>query len=121
MSIKITQEILITKEMLEDLIVTAIEGGSSYWYWLDREEMDSKLPDTDDPLSIRIANSLYDDKDFSLNVYDYEEQGDLLGTITHVSCVKSFKILKDKYPHIFENIVLENWDANDADCFLQVS
>lgn len=121
MSIKITQEIFVTKTMLEDLIVTAIEGGSSYWYWLDRDEMDEKLPANGDPLAIRLANRLYDDEGFKLNVYDWEEQENVLGVITHKSCVDSFEILKDKYSHIFENIVLDNWDANDADCFFQVA
>lgn len=121
MSIKITQEIFVTKTMLEDLIVTAIEGGSNSWYWLDRDEMDEKLPANGDPLAIRLANRLYDDEGFKLNVYDCEEQEDVLGVITHKSCVDSFEVLKDKYPDVFENIVLDNWDANDADCFFQVA
>lgn len=121
MSIKITQEIFVTKTMLEDLIVTAIEGGSNYWYWLDRNEMDEKLPANGDPLAIRLANRLYDDEGFKLNVYDCQEQEHVLGVITHKSCVDSFEILKDKDPDVFENIVLDNWDANDADCFFQVA
>lgn len=121
MSIKITQEIFVTKTMLEDLIVTAIEGGSNYWYWLDRSELDEKLPANGDLLAIRLANRLYDDEGFKLNVYDCEEQEDVLGVITHKSCVDSFEVLKDKYPDVFENIVLESWDANDADCFFQVA
>jgi hypothetical protein len=121
MKINITQEFEVSRTLLEDLIVTAIEGGSSYWYWLDRDEMDAKLPKTNEPLAMKLADCLYSDKDFSLNVYDDESQEDLLGAITQASCIKAFEILKEKYSWVIENIVLENWDANDADCFFQVA
>lgn len=118
MKINITREI--APQLFEDLIVTAIEGGSSYWYWLKREEFEKDLPDNNEPLALRIAQALYENRGFKMKVYDCEDDGELLGEISYASCQEAFKIIAERYPHHIDSLLEENWDAETADVFFQL-
>jgi len=107
-----------------DVIVTALEGGSNYWYQLIDEDYRDKLPPKTpqhQALSERIAYALYTDPKFELPVYDVEEPDELLGKVTQQSMYKAFQIAKTDYPEAYERIMEEQYDAADADILFQLA
>ena len=109
----------------EDVIITAMEGGSNYWYMVYTEDYKPFLiPRTEQKpaLSERIAGTLYTNPKFELPVYDVEEPDSLLGKVTQASMFKAFQIAEKDYffvhKHIFED---EEYDATDADIIFQLA
>lgn len=99
---------------ITDLLVTAFEGGSNYWYWLHRED----LPKIEEDLSISevVAKKIYSDPEYSLPIYDIENPVDKLGELSQSSIVRA---LLDN-PIIALKILDDgDYDANDADIILQ--
>ena len=72
-------------QSFEDLIVTSLEGGSNYWYWLDRDDFEKDLTISNEPLACRLADALYNDKRFKLKVYDCEDEEELLGVVDRIT------------------------------------
>jgi hypothetical protein len=113
-------------EHFENVIVTALEGGSNYWYQLYTDDYRDQLPpktEQKSALSERIASALYFNPKFSLPVYDVENPDDLLGTVTQSSMFKAFQIVEKEYffvwKHLTENT--EDFDATDADIIFQLA
>lgn len=107
-----------------DIIITALEGGSNYWYQLIDEDYRDKLPPKTverQSLSERIAYALYTDPKFELPVYDVEEPDELLGKVTQESMYRAFELAKSDYPDAYENIMEEQYDASDADILFQLA
>lgn len=98
----------------ESVIVTALEGGSNYWYYLPQESWEN-LPLKDEPLSIRIANALYNDPTFKLKVNDAENENDELGELTQESLIKAFQ----SKPAETLDIINGDFDAFTADVLFQ--
>jgi len=115
-------------EQFKDVIITALEGGSNYWYMIDgrdyRDNLPPKSPEMQS-MSERIAYALYTDPNFILPVYDAEtadsKNPDLLGKVTQASMFKAFQIAEEDYPNAYENIMNEEYDADDADIIFQIA
>jgi hypothetical protein len=134
----------LTKEDIINLFVTALEGGSNYWYYV---EIPDKANNTGEPSSEEIGKFILNGGtvpfyDIELmeeifgNIDDrhYHIQGDivdekqlaedkqeaLLGYVDMNSILEGISITKEDYPEVWENILLEQYDANDADVFLQL-
>jgi hypothetical protein len=92
-------------------LVTALEGGSNYWYTIT-----SKYPKDVHPVDF-IINNL----DKELVISDVENK-EVLGSITYQKCEEGLILLKEQYPDIYENCMDEesSFDADDADIFLQL-
>jgi len=134
----------LTKEDIINLFVTALEGGSNYWYYMD-------LPDNIKSYGQSISEAVgeyilqggkihfYDDELRSEIMYnlkrgEYTIEGDIidqkrfnedidetyLGFVTMDKILEAITIIKKEYPQIWENILLEQEDAGDADVFLQL-
>lgn len=103
----------------EDIIVTALEGGSNYWYLIKDEIGHPKGT----PPSTYIADKLWNDKKYNLNIWDaeYEDEDQLLGVITHQSCQDAFDLMALNHHDALNNILTDNYDANDADIFFQLA
>jgi Asp-tRNA(Asn)/Glu-tRNA(Gln) amidotransferase C subunit len=133
----------LTKEDIINLFVTALEGGSNYWYYI---EFPDKV-NTGEPTSEAVGNFIlnggevifYDfeimkdvQKKLSKGYYNIEggivdeklfaedKQEALLGYVDMNSILEGISITKEDYPEVWENILLEQYDANDADIFLQL-
>jgi hypothetical protein len=113
-------------EHFENVIITALEGGSNYWYMLYTEDYKPFLiPKTPQKpaLSERIAGTLYSNPKFELPVYDAENPEELLGKVTQASMFKAFQIAEKDYffvwKHLMENT--EDFDATDADIVFQLA
>jgi hypothetical protein len=121
MTIKIEKQI--TQQHFESIIVGALEGGSNYWYDLKLDEFKSQLSEStkDESLSMRIAEALYTNPEFKMNVYDYEDEGELLGTVTQESMLDGLVIAALDYDWHFNNLMSEHDDAETADVMFQLA
>lgn len=76
---------IITREMLEDIFVTAIEGGSNYWYFINEEnheKMRIVMPLEKEPcFSVALFRAVYDEA-LDIDVHDVESTEDKIGTLS---------------------------------------
>lgn len=107
----------------EDLLTTALEGGSDYWYYLPDLSM---VPKGRAPLSVRIFRAvMYDDR--SVPVTDVNERGtksesERLGFITSKrirAALREMSSPQSKYRQVAARIASEDYDASDADVWFQ--
>lgn len=115
------------KQTLVDLIVTAIEGGSTDWYMLDDVDFPTSV-DNKLCFSEKIGHAIWDNPEWSMPVYDveyagddYSDLGEPLGILSYASCQKAFDLLAKDYPDVLARIVSEDSDALDADVFFQLA
>ena len=112
-------------DSFEDLIVTALEGGSNYWYTLDLDNsigFIKKYADDPRPMTIRIAEALYNNKDSAVVVLDAEdeEEEEVLGILTYDSVRKALGNFPNDHQWALDNVLNGDYDANDADVVFQV-
>lgn len=120
------------KEDVINLFVDALEGGSNYWYYIRHlpKEVSYKAKEMGQSVSEAIGEYIL--KGGYVQFYDAEEEYDddnytethsengLLGTVDMDSILEAITIIKRDYPDVWENILDEQYDANDADIFLQL-
>jgi hypothetical protein len=121
------------KEDIINLFVDALEGGSNYWYHIKHLPEDVKYDikqkgvSTSEAIGEHILNGgyvqFYDAEGDEYNDDDYLEKHsdkDLLGNVDMDSILDAIAIIKRDYPEVWESILDEQYDANDADIFLQL-
>lgn len=116
-AIKVTVDYEIDWERVKDLLITAFEGGSNYWYIID----DSK-PYTGHPADAIIdkgetilINELPDDF-----LPEDEQEVVNLGRVNREIIEERMKKFAEEHQWHFRNFIEENDDAETADVFLQV-
>jgi hypothetical protein len=122
MRIKIEKEI--PRQVLEDIFVTAIEGGSNYWYFLSDDAI-AKIRkavsvESEPYLSIAISKAILD---FGVNVpiNDAENEKEVLGTISKTTMQDRLQLLSDdaQYKYALESELNEEGDAYSSDIVFQ--
>lgn len=122
MRIKIEKEI--PRQVLEDIFVTAIEGGSNYWYFLSDDAI-AKIRkavsvESEPYLSIAISKAILD---FGVNVpiNDAENEKEVLGTISKATMQDRLQLLSDDahYKYALESELNEEGDAYSSDIVFQ--
>lgn len=122
MRIKIEKEI--PRQVLEDIFVTAIEGGSNYWYFLSDEAI-AKIRkavsvESEPYLSIAISKAILD---FGVDVpiNDAENEDEVLGTISKTTMQDRLQRLSDDahYKYALESELNEEGDADSSDIVFQ--
>jgi len=110
----------ISKENLYDLINTALEGGSNYWYHIEHlpSSLIYDIEATGKPFADAVTDYVFDGN--SINFYDAEDD-DFLGSLTMDNILDAISILKKDYPNYYDDIIDDNWDAETADVFLQLA
>jgi len=112
----------LTYELLENIIVPALEGGSNYWYYLPDPPKRKKNDEfNDDPLSIRIAKELWFNENYQLQVTDVENPDEHLGYVTKESMQKALDKALVDFPHAMANFISGDYDADDADIIFQLA
>jgi hypothetical protein len=118
-----TQTVSITKQVTdqwhEDLIVTAIEGGSNYWYLFPEESMDlieNATFGSHEPFSIRLWKAIQ--TGISIPVYDIEDES-RIGEISIESITKGEKLMAEQQSQHWQDAVNEMGDAITADVWFQ--
>ena len=111
----------LTFQQFEDLIVTALEGGSNYWYDI-REIPKGKA--NEEPLSTFLAKKIWEGEE--VKIYDLEESDleddevEPLGVINLEKVKAGLVLAAEKQPHNLSNLLGENFDADDADVLFQL-
>jgi hypothetical protein len=120
MTITINQEI--ERQVLEDIFVTALEGGSNYWYYLSDEAtklIRNAVPKSEDPyLSTAILKAIENGVDVPIN--DAEHEDEVIGTI-------SLKTMQERLQKLSRSAnsdslmahIKEEGDADTADIVFQ--
>ena len=121
MEITINQSI--SREVLEDIFVTALEGGSNYWYYLPEESIKAirkAVPKSEDPyLSTAILKAILD-HDVKVLVNDAEQEDELIGIISKSTMQARLQLLSDSDNRwALESHVREDGDASSADVVFQ--
>ena len=121
MEITINQSI--SREVLEDIFVTALEGGSNYWYYLPEESIIAirkAVPKSEDPyISTAILKAILD-HDVKVLVNDAEQEDELIGIISKSTMQARLQLLSDSDSRwALESHVREEGDASSADVVFQ--
>jgi len=107
---------MLDKKIREDLLVTALEGGSNYWYLLGIEdELDGVAPK--EPAAIRVFRAVL--KGRIISIYDIENHEVRLGEISLENFERGESTMKKEQPGHFGNILSGDWDAETADIWFQ--
>lgn len=121
MTVKV--EIEISRETLENIFVTALEGGSNYWYYLTEEtcnEVRKAVPNTEEEcLSVAIFKAVFD-KGISVTVNDAEDEDDVLGVISMETMPERLQHLaNDKLAFHLTDEINGDGDAESSDVIFQ--
>ena len=120
MTITINQKI--EREVLEDIFVTALEGGSNYWYYLSDEAtklIRNAVPKSEDPyLSTAILKAIEKGVDVPIN--DAEHEDEVIGTISQKTMQSRLqKLSRSANSDALMAHIKEEGDAETADVVLQ--
>lgn len=105
----------ITKEQLEDLIVTVYEGGSGYWLGLDDEMIDRIGRSGNIPFSVKMTEYLWSGN--KILISDAEDISTRLGTLHLIGINKAFNdpICEDSV----KDFIDEDYDIWTTDVIIQ--
>lgn len=109
----------VSNELISDLLASALEGGSNYW----ADHIKYKKP-------VNFANTKAGDEKFIHISYPMNEGGEITirdrededkeHTLNLSKIKRGLKrMARSKYAIRFQNILREDYDAEDADIFLQ--
>jgi hypothetical protein len=120
---EITIKQTISREVLEDIFVTALEGGSNYWYYLPEESIKAirdAVPKSEDPyISTAILKAILD-HDVKVFVNDAEQEDELIGIVSKSTMQARLQLLSDSEDRwALESHVREDGDASSADVVFQ--
>jgi len=130
MNLKITVEKEISRDIIENVFVTALEGGSNYWYWLTDEtiaRVRKYVSRKDEPsLSMAIFKAVVNHF-VVVQVHDKESLGEddeaveLLGKIDVYTMQDRLQALANNksYSYALEQELNETGDANTSDIVFQ--
>lgn len=110
-TLKIQVTVEITEEQIKDVLVTALEGGSNYWY-----ELDIKAP-KGTPYEDYITQQVISGE--SIPVYDIEDEDEdrvPLGFINLENMERGFYLYSKDRDLVY---LLDGGDAEDADMWFQ--
>jgi hypothetical protein len=117
-------KIELTREVLEDIFVTALEGGSNYWYLIGAEaikKVRAVVPDRSIPFSQALFSAVYD-HEVDVEIHDIEEEEDegAVGTISMSTMNERLqKCATDDTSWAILNEINENGDATSSDVIFQ--
>jgi hypothetical protein len=104
----------ISFQTIADTMCSAVEGGSNYWC----EKLRTK--DQDKFEHWYADKDFYANPDFSFTVYDGEaDRGKKKKVVGRAELERGLKVMAEKYPHHFADMIAENGDANTGDILLQ--
>jgi hypothetical protein len=107
-----------TDELVNDLLITALEGGANYWLAGIEYHNVQKRDGNKDPRYAQLNKNL----DGHLIITISEEGDDNDGTkhkLTFEGFKKGIELMHDKYPRHYGDFISEDFDAVTADVALQ--
>jgi len=134
-----TKTAKITREQIIDIFVTALEGGSNYWYYILDIPKEIKYMIKQEGLAFSEACGKYVLDGGELAIYDKEELNNVgigdedsdletysnkpepLGYVNMDSLLDAIRVMKQDYEDRYKNIIMDEYDADDADIFFQLA
>ena len=103
------------KVFIEDLLTSAFEGGSNYWYTIEEHNLD----EINEPIFLSGLLSLEGSKMLISDVENTLGEGKW---VHHVDVLKAWNTFSkcDKYRRHYEDVLDGNDDATTGDVFLQL-
>ena len=112
----------VPRQVIEDVFVTALEGGSNYWYFLPDEAIDlirKAVPKSVDPyLSTAISKAILD-HGVEVPIHDAEEEDSEVGVISLKTIQERLQKLATECQWAFDNEMEGNGDASSSDVWMQ--
>lgn len=111
----------VSRKDVLNLIVTALEGGSNYWYEITEVIEPIEIEPTGDEFmdTHRIYKAPIN-KGGALKIADNEDET-YNGLLNIESIQKGLQLMAEQYPNHFNDFVKEEYDAETADVFLQLA
>ena len=120
---EINVKINITRETLECIFVTALEGGSNHWYFINEEThrfIRSYIPKEEERcLSLALFSFVYD-LDIPIAIHDIEDpEGDPIGYLNRSRFEQRLQRCYDNQPWAIHNEINDEGDAESSDIIFQ--
>lgn len=110
---------MFSDELRFDLLVTALEGGSNYWYLIDDVSAIDDKGFSDEEEDFENALWRFIVEGGSLEIHDVENPTEKLGDLNIEGIINGEKVLEQEFNTFFTRIEDDNWDADDADAWFQ--
>jgi len=116
-------EIELKREVLEDVFVTALEGGSNYWYYISEDtykKIRKAVSKADEPyLAIAMLKAVLD-HGVEVTIHDAENEEDEVGWISMETMQERLQdLLNSDNRWALESHMLEEGDSVSADIVFQ--
>ena len=112
----------VTRDVLENVFVTAIEGGSNYWYYIPKKSLTiirDVVPKSVEPcISVALFKAVFD-HNIDVAIHDIEDKEKELGVISIKTMQERIQKLADTEPNYFDSEVDEYGDAVSSDVWFQ--
>lgn len=112
---KVTIEVSLSYATIWNLLICAIEGGSNYWYMIRKTEFAPGLSRK----NFTYIHEIPFTEGCTLWIGDKEDNKDPAKPLNLETMKTGLKVMSEKYPRHFRNLVDENEDAETGDVFLQ--
>lgn len=112
------------RDILENVFVTALEGGSNYWYFLPSKEVKKireAVPKTEEPaLSMAMFMAIFD-KGIEVAIHDAENPEECLGVLSDGIIMARIKALEidQNYRKFWYAELNEEGDGDSSDVIFQ--
>lgn len=120
---KITISQTIGREVLEDVFVSAIEGGSNYWYFLSDHaiaKIRRAIPKSEDPYIATAMLKAILDHDVKVEINDADNEDEIVGVVTRGTMQSRLQLLAESNNRwALEQHIKEEGDADSADIVFQ--
>jgi hypothetical protein len=114
----------LTPELLSGVLCSALEGGSNYWYWIERVIEPTRWEFDSEP---KRGEGLHWEHDYPLNtggallISDQEDREHGTMRLDAAAIQKGLAVLAEKYPWHLAAMLADNADAETGDALLQCS
>jgi hypothetical protein len=120
---KMKIESKIEAEVLENIFVTALEGGSNYWYYLPKESVfavRSVVPkDVEECLSVAIYKAVCEEG-VDVPIYDAEDEEEMLGILSMTTIPERLgELIQSDNSWALRNELNGDGDADSSDIVFQ--
>jgi len=118
-----TINVAVSRETMENIFVTALEGGCNYWYYLSKDAVTrvrSAVPKSEEEcLSVAIFKAVFD-HDVEVPINDIENPSDVLGVLKKGDIpYRIMKMVQDGHIDYIVSEIREEGDANTSDAIFQ--
>jgi len=139
-TLQVEMKVNLPIESVEEVLITAMEGGSNYWYYMDEQKKSSDWLEEqikvgnlkrNESLHFKWLDGLIQGSPYPIKIYDieevYENEEDLeqcepIGTLTMDKIKEGLKLAQTEYPKFYNQHFPEynNGDTTSADVIFQL-